>query len=96
MARTNSLQAVLNRKKEALPAKRGESADFAERKPQIREEQPKASRSGLHLIGGHFPSEVVKQLRILAAEEETTIQNLLGEALDDLFVKKGKNRLISE
>ena len=95
MARTNSLQAVLNRKKEALPEQRGESADFTERKAQTREEQRAASRRGLHLIGGHFPSEVVKQLRILAAEEETTIQNLLGEAIDDLFVKKGKSRLIS-
>jgi hypothetical protein len=33
--------------------------------------------------------EVSTQLRIIAAEEGTTVQSLLGEALDDLFVKKG-------
>lgn len=34
--------------------------------------------------------EVKKQLRILAAEHNTTIQNLLAEALNDLFAKNGK------
>jgi hypothetical protein len=78
-----------------LPEKPAASADLSERPPQTREETRATSRRGLHLVGGHFPSEVVKQLRILAAEEETTIQSLLGEAIDDLFVKKGKSRLIS-
>ena len=31
-----------------------------------------------------------KQLRLLAAERETTIQNLLAEALNDFFAKHGK------
>ena len=31
-----------------------------------------------------------KQLRILAAERSTTIQELLAEALNDLFAKHGK------
>lgn len=53
----------------------------------------KPSREGTHLIGGHFPLEVLTQLRILAAEENTTTKNLLAEALDDLFVKKGKARI---
>jgi hypothetical protein len=87
------LQAVLNRQKASLPEQGGRPDTLRqERNP---EEQRAASRHGRHLIGGHFPSEVVKQLRILAAEEETTIQNLLGEAIDDLFVKKGKSRLLS-
>ena len=29
----------------------------------------------------------------VAAEEGTTVQSLLGEALDDLFVKKGRGRI---
>lgn len=45
------------------------------------------------MIGGHFPPEVSTQLRLLAAEEDTTIQSLLAEALDDLFVKKGRSRM---
>jgi hypothetical protein len=35
------------------------------------------------------------QLRMIAAEEDRTIQNLLAEALDDLFTKKGKARIAS-
>jgi hypothetical protein len=30
---------------------------------------------------------------MIAAEDSTTVQNLLAEALDDLFVKKGKARI---
>ena len=41
-------------------------------------------------VTAYFPSIVKKQLRMLAAEEETTIQNLLAEALNDLFAKRGK------
>jgi hypothetical protein len=37
---------------------------------------------------------VAKQLKLLAAEEETTVQALLGEALDLLFLKKGKGKII--
>lgn len=48
------------------------------------------SREGRKLIAGHFDPKVAKQLKLLAAEEETTVQNLLEEALDLLFVKKGK------
>lgn len=51
------------------------------------------ARQGTKLIGGHFPPEVSTQLRILAAEESTTVQKLLGEALNDLFVKKGRQRI---
>jgi hypothetical protein len=36
---------------------------------------------------------VAKHLKILAAEEETSIQALLEEALDLLFVKKGKGHI---
>ncbi|WP_308445983.1 ribbon-helix-helix domain-containing protein [Acetobacter fabarum] len=32
----------------------------------------------------------------MAAEEGTTVQSLLGEALDDLFVKKGRSRIVSD
>ena len=47
------------------------------------------------LVGGHFPPAVLKQLRIIAAEEGTTNQALLEEALDLLFVKKGKAKIES-
>ena len=51
------------------------------------------SREGRRLIAGHFDPKVAKQLKLLAAEEETTVQALLEEALDLLFVKKGKGAI---
>lgn len=41
-------------------------------------------------VTGYFPPEVKKQLRLLAAERETTIQRLLAEALNSLFAANGK------
>jgi hypothetical protein len=41
-------------------------------------------------VTGYFPPEVKRQLRMLAAEKDTTIQHLLAEALNDLFAKNGK------
>ena len=34
-----------------------------------------------------------KQLKRLAVDEDTSIQTLMVEALNDLFAKKGKNRI---
>jgi hypothetical protein len=51
------------------------------------------SRRNTRLIGGHFRPEVARQLRMLAAEEDTTIQALLAEAIDLLLTKKAKNRI---
>ena len=47
-------------------------------------------RDGKSNVTGYFPPEVKKQLRILAAERSTTIQDLLAEALNDLVAKHGK------
>jgi hypothetical protein len=85
MAKGNALQAVLDRAKAG-----GEPATPAEA-PAARGAQ--GSRRGTKLIGGHFPPEVSTQLRILAAEGGTTVQSLLAEALNDLFVKKGRNHV---
>ena len=40
-------------------------------------------------IGGYFEPEVARRLRMLASEEETTVQELLTEALSLLFTKRG-------
>lgn len=92
MAKGNALQAVLDR------AKAGAGDPSASPSPATPIEAPAArgaqgGRQGTKLIGGHFPPEISTQLRILAAEEGTTVQRLLAEALDDLFVKKGRNRV---
>ena len=48
------------------------------------------SREGKSNVTGYFPPAVKRQLRILAADRDTTIQDLLAEALNDLFAKHGK------
>lgn len=55
--------------------------------------RPKAKSGPTSLVGGHFPTSVLKQLKIIAAEEGTTNQALLEEALNLLFVKKGKKKI---
>lgn len=49
------------------------------------------SREGKKAVTGHFAPEVSKQLKMLALEEDSTIQSLLAEALNDLFEKRGKS-----
>ena len=46
-------------------------------------------RIGKASVTGYFRPEVRRQLRRLAADADTTIQALLGEALNDLFAKHG-------
>ena len=57
------------------------------RKPQS------ASRAGKSFIGGYFPPDVARQVRILAAEQDTTIQLLMAEALNHLFLAYGKPQI---
>lgn len=61
--------------------------------PKKEGEAKKSKHRQTVLVGGHFPPAVLKQLRIIAAEEETTNQALLEEALNLLFVKKGKGKI---
>ena len=44
-----------------------------------------SSNRGVKHIGGYFTPEVSRQLRMIAASEDTSIQNLLAESLDMLF-----------
>lgn len=48
------------------------------------------SRAGKRQVAAYFPAAVQKQLRLLTVEEDTTVQGLLAEALNDLFAKYGK------
>jgi hypothetical protein len=42
------------------------------------------------LVGGHFAPEVQTALKIIAAQERTTIQALLAEGINTVFAKRGK------
>jgi hypothetical protein len=73
----------------ALEGREGEGAPPAKAEKFFR-----PSRDGRRFLGGHFEPKVVRQMKMLAAEEDTTTQALLEEALDLLFMKKGKGRII--
>ena len=100
----NSLQAVLNRAKidqENAGQPNHNGGPMTRKRPPNKavsvkledKSVPKPSRTDTRLICGHFSAAVSMQLRMIAAEDDTTIQNLLAEALDDLFVKRGKARV---
>lgn len=48
------------------------------------------SRRGKRHISGYFEPEVLRQVKILCAEEEKTVNQVLADALNSLFVNKGK------
>ena len=99
MSRSSSLQAVLDRQAQAAtPAPTPKDLRAPRKQAAVRQEaQPekfyRPSRDGRKLIAGHFDPKVAKQLKLLAVEGDTTVQALLEEALDLLFVKKGRDRV---
>ncbi len=52
-------------------------------------------RDGRRFVGAHFHPEIARQLRMIAAEDDTTIQALLEEAIDLLLAKKGRATMAS-
>jgi hypothetical protein len=72
----------------------------AQRRPQAeraaKQESEKffrPARVGKRFVGAHFHPEVARQLKMLAAEDDRTIQELLEDAVDLLFVKAGKAKI---
>ena len=53
---------------------------------------PGNGRGGLKHVGGYFAPAVSKRLRQMAFEEDSTVQELLGEALELLFRSRGASR----
>ena len=48
------------------------------------------SRQGKKTIAGHFDPLVSRQLREIALAEDSSVQELLREALNDLFLKRSR------
>ena len=92
-AQPNSLQAVLDRQAHAAhppaPVRRHTAGDQDSDTGKFY----RPSRDGQRLIAGHFDPKIAKQLKLLAAEEDTTVQALLEEALNLLFLKKGQGTM---
>lgn len=53
------------------------------------------SRQGKRAITGFFDPAVAREVKQLALNHDSTVQALLTEALNDLFVKHGRNPIAS-
>ncbi len=49
------------------------------------------AREGKKAIVGYFSEDMSRQLRVMAIEENATVQALVGEALDMLMRARGKH-----
>ena len=54
------------------------------------------SREGKRFVGGHYDPSVQRELKIIAAKEDNTIQDLVGEALELLFANRGISKKVRE
>ncbi len=54
------------------------------------------SRAGQRQVSGHFSADVVKALKQIALDRDTTVQAVLGEAINDLFEKNGLRRMADQ
>jgi len=95
MTKNNSLQSALDAAKVSKDIKPPKDKIKNKRDKGINDNPKKSSsRQGKVLIAGHFSKDISKQLKYIGIEEEKTNQELLEEALDLLFVKKGKKSLL--
>ncbi len=53
------------------------------------------SRQGKKTVSAHFDPAVSRLLRQIALEEDSSVQDLLREAINDLFAKRGKPAIAS-
>ena len=53
------------------------------------------TRSGTRQISGHYPADDVQAFRILAAEQDKDVQELLAEALNMVFERYGRGNKIA-
>ena len=58
--------------------------------PEPVNEKIAPSRRGKKNISGYFAPEVHRQLRIIAAEEDKNLQEVLSDALNVFFESKGR------
>lgn len=64
-----------------------EPSPIAQPAAAIPDDKTPAHRRGTKLIAGHFPKATWVELRFLATNQERSAQELIGEALTDLFAK---------
>ena len=84
MAQKQKLSEVISEKKE-----KEKSAAKANETVGTQRENSSPSRRGKKQIGGHYDPEVSRQLKIIAATEDKTIEQVLGDAINEYFERRG-------
>lgn len=101
MAKPNPLSQGLNQARQAAApaaavvtpaAPAAPTAAAADAPPRTAKAVP-PSRAGRVLIGGHFAPEVQTELKVLAAQERTTVQQLVAEGLNAVFARRHKPQI---
>jgi hypothetical protein len=78
-------QAPAQEKQASLPANT--------KTPKRAKEQTKTGREGRQFIAGHVMPDAAKQFKLLAVQQDKDVQELLVEAINDLFAKNGLSRI---
>jgi hypothetical protein len=55
--------------------------------------ETKTGRAGRQFVAAHILPEAAKQFKLLAVQSDKTTQELLVEAINDLFTKNGLSRI---
>ena len=92
---SNKFAAALKTKgAEAVPVSKAERAQSIP-EPEGKSLHARPSRKSTKHVGGYFDPAVSKQLRQIALEEDSSVQALLGEAIDMLFQSRRKPMIAS-
>ena len=94
MAKKASLADAL----QAFDRPRASVSASSEPPPARHQQQPSQppSRRGKKALIGYFNPSVSKQLKQIALDEDSSVQHLLGEAIDLLFQARGKPTIARE
>ena len=82
-------RAILDQAGGNSAAKRRRAGPLDDAAPDSAARAVQPGRAGKVAVTGYFAPEVRRQLKRLAADADSTVQALLGEALNDLFAKHG-------
>ena len=82
----NSIKSALQQTANAKPTETDQPFEEPNAQPQKRT----PARQDTKLIAGHYPKEVHYQLKLISLETDTSIQDLLGNALNLLFEQHDK------
>jgi Antitoxin-like ribbon-helix-helix len=87
---SNKFAAALKTEKrqDSQPSKKSQTIATENKRP--------SARQGAKHIGGYFDPIVSRQLKTIAVDEDSSVQVLLGEALDMLFQSRGKPMIASK